>query len=278
MPRCKNGTRRNKKTGKCEEKKEKVTQVNQLPRCKKGTRRNKKTGKCEEKIVSTQTSPSMSKLGKIEAKNTPVAMPSKTKTMQVEEIYFNSKSKKFNELSNFYGGVEACYMSDRFLDVEVKELFETFESLTNDKDKFIMYLKELQPEKKKWTQRQLDWWVDSKGVPITGILSKLLGGSVKPGRTGKKRLSIVKNIVGLSVLSIKPILSHEEKVELMMKCLRKKYSIKRYKDLLLSTGDAILHEKPMRGRGNEWTSGPGGLDLLGNLLMKIRDELKNDNE
>jgi predicted NAD-dependent protein-ADP-ribosyltransferase YbiA (DUF1768 family) len=269
MPRCKNGTREIKKQVSVKKKKEKVTQVNQLPRCKKGTRRNKKTGKCEEKIVSTQTSPSMSELGKIEAKNTP---------MQVEEIYFNSKSKKFNELSNFYGGVEACYMSDRFLDVEVKELFETFESLTNDKDKFIMYLKELQPEKKKWTDRQLTYWVDSKGVPITGILSKLLGGSVKPGRTCKKRLSIVKNIVGLSVLSIKPILSHEEKVELMMKCLRKKYSIKRYKDLLLSTGDAILHEKPMRGRGDDWTSGPGGHDLLGNLLMKIRDELKNDNE
>jgi hypothetical protein len=42
MPRCKNGTHRNKKTGKCEEK------LIIKSRCENGTRRNKKTGKCEE--------------------------------------------------------------------------------------------------------------------------------------------------------------------------------------------------------------------------------------
>jgi len=63
------------------------------------------------------------------------------------EIYFNSKSKHYKELSNFYGGVEACYMSDRFRDVEVKRLFETFESLGNDGDGFIGYLQKLQPGK-----------------------------------------------------------------------------------------------------------------------------------
>jgi|TARA_B110000285_G_scaffold195540_1_gene225874 hypothetical protein len=193
------------------------------------------------------------------------------------EIYFNSKSKQYKELSNFYGGVEACYMSDRFRDVEVKRLFETFESLANDGDGFIVYLQKLQPGKK-WTDNKLYYWfaeIDGKNVPITGILSKLLGGSVKDGAAGKKRLHIVKEMVGLSELSVKPVLSYDDKLELMMNCLRKKYSVPRYKDLLLSTGDAILHEKPMRGKGDDWTSGVNGNDLLGKLLMEIRDELKN---
>lgn len=44
MPRCPNGTRRNKKTGLCQSKKK---------RCPNGTRKNKKTGKCEGKKVKS---------------------------------------------------------------------------------------------------------------------------------------------------------------------------------------------------------------------------------
>ena len=66
----------------------------------------------------------------------------------------------------------------------------------------------------------------------------------------------------------------------MLKCLKdkfikgedkynkNKYNENKYKELLLSTGDKILHEKPMRGKGDDWTY-PGG-DLLGKLLMEIR--------
>lgn len=48
MPRlrCKNGTRKNKKTGKCEDK----STIRKRYRCKNGTRKNKKTGKCETSI------------------------------------------------------------------------------------------------------------------------------------------------------------------------------------------------------------------------------------
>ena len=81
-------------------------------------------------------------------------------------------------------------------------------------------------------------------------------------------------------LRIKPVLSFEEKKDLMLKCLKdkfikgedkynkNKYNENKYKELLLSTGDKILHEKPMRGKGDDWTY-PGG-DLLGKLLMEIR--------
>ena len=42
MPRCPNGSRKDKKTGKC------VKVGTQTKRCPKGTRKNKKTGNCEE--------------------------------------------------------------------------------------------------------------------------------------------------------------------------------------------------------------------------------------
>lgn len=52
MPRCPNGTRRNKKTGNCE------PTAKKSKRCAKGTRKNKKTGKCDP----VKKSPSLSSL------------------------------------------------------------------------------------------------------------------------------------------------------------------------------------------------------------------------
>jgi hypothetical protein len=47
--RCKNGTRRNKKTGECVKvTSKKTTSTRSKPRCKNGTRRNKETGECEK--------------------------------------------------------------------------------------------------------------------------------------------------------------------------------------------------------------------------------------
>ena len=45
MPRCPNGTRKNKGTGSCESK------LPKLIRCPNGTRKNKSTGICENKIT-----------------------------------------------------------------------------------------------------------------------------------------------------------------------------------------------------------------------------------
>ena len=50
-----------------------------------------------------------------------------------------------------------------------------------------------------------------------------------------------------------------------------KYQKNKYRDILLSTGDKILHENPMRGNGDDWTY--PGKDLLGILLMEIRYEI-----
>lgn len=196
------------------------------------------------------------------------------------EIFFNSKSSgPYAELSNFYGGVEACYMKDRFVDQKVKDLIDSFETL--DKGTFITYLQQLQPDKKNWTQKQLDYWTRN-GQPIRGILSKLVGNSVKPGSAASmKRLKVLKSMLGLQTIRINPPLSDTDKDDLMMACLRKKYAIPRYRQLLLSTGGATLHEKPMRGKGanDYWTfyrdkdGATYGGDHLGASLMALRTEL-----
>lgn len=193
----------------------------------------------------------------------------------MQEIEFNSKSKENWKLSNFYGGVECAYMKDRFLDKEIELLFDRFES--SSKEEFISYLKRLQPNKKDWTEAKLNYWI-REDEPIRGILSQMVGTSVKDTAVGRKRMKIVKEMAGISretKLIIKPNTTDEEKKELMLKLLRKKFAKKEYRDALLSTEDAKLHEKPLRGKPNNWTykNGEGG-DWLGELLMKVREEIK----
>lgn len=191
----------------------------------------------------------------------------------MEVITFNSKSKAFYQLSNFYGGVEGRYMADRFLDSEVKELFHKFEEC--DGSTFIKYLQTLQPNKKDWTESKLNYWMRN-GEPIRGILSQLVGSSVRDTATGKRRQNIIKELTGLSRdLRTKDNSSDDEKKRLMLGLLREKYSNKEYADVLLSTGTAILHERPLRGHPSSWTfkDGKGG-DWLGELLMTVRDELR----
>ena len=187
-----------------------------------------------------------------------------------DKIIFNSKSSEFYELSNFYGGVEPCYMKDRFENKKIKALFDDFDSA--DKEKFLYFLKKLQPEKS-WTDKKLNYWFKAE-APITGILSKLAGGSVKNTPGARRRLKILVELSGLEEeVKIRENRTNDEKIELMMECLRKKYNKPYYRKLLLSTGDSVLHENPMRGKGDFWTF--PGEDTLGKLLMKVREEIKN---
>lgn len=191
------------------------------------------------------------------------------KEEKLSEIYFNSKSKEvYKELSNFYGDVEISYMQKRFYHPKMKDLFEEFK--TCDNHKFIFFLKLFQPDKKfnEWKER---YWFNGD-EPIRGILAKLVGAIVvKPDRK-KKRINAISEYLSISVEEV----IQSDKVttdEDMYECLMKKYSIDKYKKLLLSTGDVFLHEKPFL-RPNEWTykNGEGG-DKLGKMLMKIRDIL-----
>jgi hypothetical protein len=203
------------------------------------------------------------------------------KVQTKKEIYFNSKSREFWKLSNFYGGVEKEFMKDRFLDKKVRNWMDGIEKY--NKDKFIHCLKLLQPEKKKWTPGKLKYWIrndEEEGeILIKGILYKLIGTSVKDTAVGKRRRKIIMKELDLDDLEVKPNTKDSEKKELMLKLLRKKFSKKEYKDELLRTGTMVLHEKPLRGGTDNWTykNGEGG-DWLGKILMKVREEIRGKEE
>ena len=225
--------------------------------------------------IKSVNSPSKSVNSPSKSVNNPsksVNSPSKSVNIP-KTIIFNSKTKENFLLSNFYGGSEICYMKDRFINPEIKELFDDFENC--DSTKFIFYLKKLQPNKT-WTKAKLEYWfkdINGKKEPIRGILAKLVGTSVKDTPTGKKRLKIIKDLVNIEGdIIIKKNLSAKEKKELMYDCLKTKFSKEKYKKILLNTGTSILHEKPMRGKGDDWTY-PGN-NWLGELLMKVREELR----
>ena len=68
----------------------------------------------------------------------------------------------------------------------------------------------------------------------------------------------------------------EVKEEYMLKALRVKFSSRPYlKELLLSTGDAALHEDSPWDKYWGYVHGEGK-DRLGQLLMQVREELRNE--
>jgi len=193
----------------------------------------------------------------------------------MQAVHFNSKTFKngFQGLSNLMGGAEFDYMGARFPQQAMKDLFESLKNC--DRETFVEWLQILQPGKN-WTDAKLNYWFTPSGEPIRGILAQLLGSMVrsKGGKltpTSKRRQKVVCQKLGLATIDVAPELSDDDKKALMKECLRKKYSIEPYRSLLLNTGSRELHEKPIRGSGNNWTL-PGS-DWLGLLLMEIREEI-----
>lgn len=194
-------------------------------------------------------------------------------------IFFHSKASTVagcERLSNLFGGAEFDYMRGRFPQQRVQQLFD--ELARCDKKTFVKWLVLLQPERKEWTKRQQTFWFEADGQPIRGILAQLLGAMVRRAddgrltRTAAARRRAVCAHLGLDRILVAPELCAEEKRARMKACLETKFADPQYRALLLSTGDAPLHERPMRGRGNDWTS-PGN-DWLGRLLMELRSELR----
>ena len=154
----------------------------------------------------------------------------------------------------------------------------------NDSD-FQRALITLQPEKKQWTDGQLQYWYID-GVPVTGILFKLMQGVIpKPGasltRKQRVRLGAFLDLTncGLSVHDVKfvPQANKSEKKQKMLEAMMRKFQ-GRAGELLLETYDMVLQERPSRGNGRStdlWSKGFGGGDnLCGECLMEVRCRLK----
>lgn len=201
------------------------------------------------------------------------------------EIYFNSKYSTpsgYKKLSNFYGGVEFEYMMQRFNQVEILNLFRHLQTCGNQE--FWRWLQILNPKgtkNKPVTQGQKDYWFDGgidQGEPIRGIAAQLLGTMVRPSAI-KRRKAVMKEL-GIQRIDVNKELSDINKRAWMKSCLHKKFKDPDFRSLLLSTGDAILHEAPLRGKGarNNWThkvigDQVYGKDWLGQLLMEVRAEI-----
>lgn len=101
----------------------------------------------------------------------------------------------------------------------------------------------------------------------------------------RKEFSMLKNPViakrkGRAIKGLDVIKWNEESVKIMEDILRAKFSIPELKEKLLATNDSILVE------GNRWHDNKWGAcicekcknkkkeNILGNILMKIRDEIK----
>jgi hypothetical protein len=167
-------------------------------------------------------------------------------------VNFNSKSKEYWELSNFYGGVEFEYQKHKFWGANVHRLLDDMNGCSTEK--FNYYYEKL-------TGRTTGVYWSRNGVPIYGILAKLVGGAA----TNSKRYDRVCQLIGGS-FEIRPNTSDREKRILMTTLVGKKFQTPRYRDVLLSTGNAELHEIG-RGRNNWIVSGE---DWMGILLTEVR--------
>lgn len=67
-----------------------------------------------------------------------------------------------------------------------------------------------------------------------------------------------------------------EKVAVMRELLTKKFAYEALRDLLLATGDAILVERNYWGDTFWGVTAGEGLNTLGQLLMEVRDEIRNN--
>lgn len=194
-------------------------------------------------------------------------MESKTST---PHIYFKARKKEFRKLSNLYGGVECAYMALRFNNERVRSVICSFDTL--DEESFKRVFAALYPKGNPQS------WIFEQGI-ARGILAKLVGSlwklkDAKPSRVMRKRGEAFASMCGISydqlIESIEDDIPRDAKLARMKQCLCAKFNIPEYRDLLLSTGNATLHEQAGRGKPDLWTV--KGEDRLGILLMEIREE------
>jgi hypothetical protein len=194
-------------------------------------------------------------------------------------ISFNSKSKDWHELSNFYGGVEESYVVLKL--PALKPLLERIKVCNGQQ--FLLWLKAFQPDKNDWNEAKERYWFDADGKPIRGVLAKLVANAFQgPASAAKKRrqvavLAAMAGGAGGGAVQKMPMLvlkQGEESEDALYACLQAKYAQPKYRTILLSTGDAVLHERPMRGSGNNWTF-PGG-DKLGLMLCRLRSQIRDE--
>ena len=211
-----------------------------------------------------------------------------------DTVEVHTRRKDFCLFSNLvpsdYGLTEKLYQRRKFCFVhkEHEEKWDaawaSLEEMGRQKESFVTALKALQPEKKNWTAKMTAYWFTGD-QPITGILFKLLQGIIPKKAimtSAQKRrlcafLTITKCDLALEDVHFENKMTVEEKKEAMILAMLQKVQ-GRFKEALVSTGDALLVEKTLRGHGNDqnlWSRGlRGGSNLCGECLMEVRGLLR----
>ncbi len=190
-------------------------------------------------------------------------------------IAFKSNSKApYFLLSNFYGGSEFTYMSQR---TNNSNLIKLYISLRDKMDycTFKNYRERLMRKviyKEGYKDRYVKMY-DGQQYYGFGVIAKLISACWKTSM--KKRLEIVNEIAqerGLTGdIKQEDFLKTEDENRRYMKiALRIKFNIEPYRTVLLDTGSNKVYER--QGRGKSLWAGENG--LLGTLLMEIREELQ----
>lgn len=225
-------------------------------------------------------------------------MPKRSRDDEPREIYFKAyMSGPYRRLSNLFGPVEWGFQMVKF-----KEGCAVWTFMRDRRDwtreEFTKIFQALY-KKDKTDKSGSNSYIDPiSGEIATGIIPKLLSAIAKPpGKSvddARKRLAVVlgKPVTAVEleawrVENVMPEISNDEKDVLMMKLLKEKFAIPTYKDLLLQTGNATLHEQTGRGPPNryEWQQKPltpaeiekgftRGGDVLGKLMMRVRSEIE----
>lgn len=208
-----------------------------------------------------------------------------------EVILFKSTSKNpWNRLSNFYGGSEFTYMSQRTKSPALKNLYVKLRDDPMTYEDFKEYRKRLQPTtSKKYAEKGYrdPYYKPLEGTEsfARGLLAKLISGCFRTSM--KKRLNVVNEMA--NELFDKPVeikmkdfwwkekdgkpidATAEEKRVWLKVALEKKFEEPFFKDLLLKSGNSILAERAGGRDSDSIFTGKDG--MLGVELTKLRKKL-----
>ena len=201
-----------------------------------------------------------------------------------DDIVFKSSPRSkwpFFLLSNFYGGSEFTFMSQRTTNPNLKELYLKLRDLNMNYKSFKNYRIQLQPSSRNKYEKpdyKDPYYYNKEGNVFiaTGLIAKLISGSYKM----KKRLKIVNKIaVGFGLegnIKQEDFIDGtlKDKKKWMMNALELKFKNSFYKEILLKTNNNIIYEnKSSRDKNSIWAGKTG---LLGKLLLKVRKNLKQN--
>lgn len=224
-----------------------------------------------------------------------------------DAVYFKAfKKGEFRQLSNLFGPVEWKFQAVKFRPGSgVHEWLMNGATKEWTIDEFDVARKAMRHDGK------LASYVDADGAVASGLLAQMCSLIARNPESldARKRVAF---ILGLStpmtmdeqkdwnVQNVLPELDLVARDELMLQLLRDKYQIPKYRALLLATGDRDLHEARGRGAPNRWEFHPlkdaqraenaalvaaggepkwsEGGNVLGNLMTRVRDEIKSSPE